>query len=202
MNVVQRSRGSNPLIAERNSLSLRRSLGRLTCRRSTASWWRKNEHLGLGLRGDPAQTKNASDDRVEERVEHGARWYEIVGPRTTRVSVPHRRVAPAPGEVGPCPGHQPEPSGSPPYWGRTLLWAPTGAVGESSLLGSDLALGTNLLGSDLALGTNRSRRGVLLPLGGGDEQQPPDHGHRPPSRTLTARVGDVGPGERGEDERS
>jgi hypothetical protein len=39
MNAAQRSRGSNLLIATRNSLSLRRSLGRLTCRRSTASWW-------------------------------------------------------------------------------------------------------------------------------------------------------------------
>jgi hypothetical protein len=41
MNAAQRSRGSILLIAERNSLSIRSSFGRLICRRRTASSWRR-----------------------------------------------------------------------------------------------------------------------------------------------------------------
>jgi hypothetical protein len=50
----------------------------------------QDQHLGFGVGGDPAQPQNASDDRVEERVEHGGGYYGIVGQRTDRVSVPHR----------------------------------------------------------------------------------------------------------------
>jgi hypothetical protein len=50
----------------------------------------QDKYLGFGIRGDPAQQENASDDRVDERVEHGGGCYEIGGPRTSPVSVPHR----------------------------------------------------------------------------------------------------------------
>src|ERR687891_3024191 len=53
----------------------------------------QDKHLGFGVRGDPSQPENTSDDRVEERVEHGGGYYGIVCERTERVSVPHRGQA-------------------------------------------------------------------------------------------------------------
>src|SRR5829696_7696892 len=50
----------------------------------------QDQYLGFCIRGDPTQPENASDDRVEERVEHGGGCYESTGRRANRVSVPDR----------------------------------------------------------------------------------------------------------------
>ena len=50
----------------------------------------QDQYLGFGVRGDSAQPENASEERVDERVEHGRAWYENAGQAANRVSVPHR----------------------------------------------------------------------------------------------------------------
>jgi len=41
----------------------------------------QDQYLSFGVRGAPTQPENASDDRVEERVEHGGGCYENAGRR-------------------------------------------------------------------------------------------------------------------------
>src|SRR5918996_5405782 len=84
MNAAQRSRGNVLLIAERNSLSLRRNLGRLICRRSTASSWRStNTSASVSEETPTSRRRKATSDRIHERVEHGTECYSP--PVSTRI---------------------------------------------------------------------------------------------------------------------
>lgn len=50
----------------------------------------QDQDFGFGVRGDPAQPENASDDRVEDRVEHGGDVTRVLVGGASRVSVPDR----------------------------------------------------------------------------------------------------------------
>src|SRR6266511_1895737 len=115
MNAAQRPRGSILLIAE-EQLVPAAQLGALDLPAEHGEFVAQDEHLGFGIRGDPAQPENAPDDRVEERVEHGGEWYDGAGRRANRVSVPHRRRTwrrgPGPG-TGRSQPHRPSQGSSP-----------------------------------------------------------------------------------------
>jgi hypothetical protein len=71
----------HPAHRREEQLSLRSSLGRLICRRSTASSWRRTS-----TSASASQPENAPGDCIEERVVHGGGWYGIASRRANLVS--------------------------------------------------------------------------------------------------------------------
>ncbi len=81
MNAAQRSRGKHPAHRREEQLVPAIQHGGLDLPAKHRELVAKDQHLSFGVRGDPTQPENASDDRVEERVEHGGGCYENAGRR-------------------------------------------------------------------------------------------------------------------------